>query len=194
MSKAVKVTLVEDDLDFAYLIQKLITKDERMFFLEHAVNHAAGVEAAVRLRPDVVVMDLNLSGSELDGIAAAKEIRLATDAKVVLLTSYEQPEIIIDASKRAFASGYVFKSQCTVLTDTIYKTSVSNTPQEVFIKELLLNELSYAERSVLNELLSGEVEAAAQSSQKTKANQKTSIFKKLGLRNTNELIHIFRNW
>jgi len=29
---------------------------------------------------------------------------------------------------------------------------------------------------------------------KTVANQKTNIFKKLGLKNTNELVHIFKDW
>jgi CheY-like chemotaxis protein len=76
-------------------------------------------EAARSMRPDVVLMDLNLSGDDLDGIDAAKEIRLATDAKVLLLTSYEKPDVVIQAAKRAFASGYIFKSQCKTLADDV---------------------------------------------------------------------------
>ena len=196
MSEKVKVLLVEDDSDFVFLIQKMINQDPHLDFIGYASNSVSGVEMAQRLRPDIVLMDLNLSGHELDGAAAAKEIRLKTDAKILLLTSYEQPEIIISQSKKAFASGYVFKSQCQTLTDVIYKTATSRTPQEQFIKELLLQELSHAERKVFNALLGENIDFA--SSKKTIDNQKTSIFKKLGLDGmkyrTKELIHIFRNW
>ena len=129
----------------------------------------------------------------MDGIEASKEIRLATDAKVLLLTSYEQPEIIINASKRAFASGCVFKSQCQTLTDTIHKTATSHTPQEQFIRELLMSDLTSAERSVLCDLLDGKIDTLSASSLKTIANQKTSIFKKFGLKSTSELVRVFRD-
>ena len=194
MSDVVRVLLVEDDRDFAFLIQKLIDKDDKLEFAGHADCRALGVEMAHRLKPNVVVMDLNLYGSELDGIDAAKEIRLATDAKVLLLTSYEQPEIIIEASKKAFASGYIFKSQCHTIADTIYKTAVSDTPQALFIKELLLSGLSAAERGVLNDLIEGNIQTLTSSSLKTIANQKTSIFKKIGVKSTGELVRLLKNW
>lgn len=52
-------------------------------------------------------MDLNLSCDELDGVEASREIRLRTNARVVILTAYEDPKIVTQACKRAFASGYV---------------------------------------------------------------------------------------
>lgn len=192
MRKKVSVMLVEDDADFAYLTKKMITQDPRLDFLAHISDRASGVETAKRVRPDIAVVDLNLSGAGLDGVEAAKEIKLTTGAKILLLTSFEQPDIIISASKRAFASGYVFKSQCQTLADTIYITATSRTPQEQFIKELALSELTPAERGVLGDLIGDN--ASCSSSQKTKANQKTSIFRKLGLKNTGELIRAFGDW
>lgn len=194
MSERVRVLLVEDDQDFVFLIQKIIRKDAKLDYLGHASDRESGLEMVRKLKPDIVVMDLNLSGSELDGIETAKEVRLTTDAKVLLLTSYEQPEIVINASKRSFASGYIFKSQCQTLADIINKTAVSVTPQALFIKQLLLSELTGAERSVLNNLIDKEANDLSVSSLKTIANQKTSIFKKLGLKNTDELIRVLRNW
>jgi DNA-binding NarL/FixJ family response regulator len=188
----IKVLLVEDDGDFAFLISKLIEDKDELEFLCHVPDRAAGVKKARKLHPDVVLMDLNLSGDDLDGIDAAKEIRLATDAKVLLLTSYEKPDVVIQAAKRAFASGYIFKSQCKSLADEVYKTATSRTPQEMFIRELLLDELSPAERGVLDGLLDGDVEGRTASSHKTLTNQKTSIFKKLGVKTTAELLRVFR--
>lgn len=190
MPDKINVLLVENDLDFVFLIRKMIEKDDTLHFVAYAENGADGVDLAGSLRPDIVLMDLNLSKGELDGVEAAKEIRLATNAKVLLLTSFEQPEIIVNASKKAFASGYIFKSQSQTLTDTIHRTAMGSTPQEQFIKELILQDLSPAERSVFDMMLGKEAET--HSAMKTIANQKTSIFKKLGLRNTGELLHIFR--
>ena len=110
MSALIKTLLVEDDRDFAFLLQKMIEKDERLEFTGHAEDKITGIEMAVKLKPDIVIMDLNLSGNELDGIETAKNIRLKTDAKILLLTSYEKHDVVINASKKAFASGYIFKN------------------------------------------------------------------------------------
>lgn len=190
MGDKIRVFLVEDDLDFVFLLQKMIEQDSALEFLTYAENKIAGIEITKRINPDIVLMDLNLSGSELDGIEAAKEIRLTTNAKVLLLTSFEEPEIVINASKKSYASGYIFKSQFQALSDVIKQTVNSRMPQEQFIKELILSDLSPAERSVLNLMLGDGHDL--KSTSKTIANQKTSIFKKLGLRNTNELLHLFR--
>jgi DNA-binding NarL/FixJ family response regulator len=192
MDKKVSVLLVENDRDFVFLIQKILEKDDKLKYVGHADSKKLGVQMAQQLKPDIVIMDLNLSGSELDGIEAAKEIRLTTAAKMLLLTSFEQSDIMLNASKKAFASGYIFKSQCQTLADTVYKTATSNTPQEMLIRELVLNELTSAERGILNDLISGEM--SAHSSSSTIANQKTSIFKKLGVKSTDDLVSVFKNW
>jgi DNA-binding NarL/FixJ family response regulator len=191
MPPQINVLLTEDDDDFAFLIGKLIEDDAALRLLGRARGREESLAMARELRPDVAVVDLNLSGSELDGIDAARDIVLSIHAKVLLLTSYEQPEIVINAAKRAFASGYVYKSQCKTLADTIRRTALSRTPQELFIRELLLSELTAAERAVVQALLGGNIDSVSLSSPKTITNQKTSIFKKLGLKSTDELLAVF---
>ena len=186
-----KVILVEDDPDFVYLIRQAVERCEALSFLGAARSGEEGVALTQNLQPDIVLMDLNLPGG-MDGIAAARAIRLATEARVLLLTSCEDPDTIIRASKQAFASGYIFKSQCQALVDVICRTAEAPTPQSALIKELVLSELSPAERGVVEMLLEGDV--ALSSAEKTIANQKTSIFRKLGLRSTAELVHVFRCW
>ncbi len=191
MPEAFSVLLVEDDPDFVYLIRRSIDQCAALRFLDAARRGDEGIALALKLKPDVVLMDLNLSGGT-DGVAAARAIRLETDARVLMLTSCEDPDTIIRASKRAFASGYIFKSQCQSLVDTICRTAEGPTPQAQFIKELVLSGLSAAERSVTEMLLKGGI--ALSSTEKTIANQKTSIFRKLALHSTAELTHIFKNW
>ena len=185
----IRILIVEDDPDFTTLIRAMIGRQADM----KAVGCCAGREEAVaeanRLLPDIVLMDLNLSPTQLDGVDAAREIRIETETKVILLTAFENPRVVTDACRRAFASGYVFKSQFSFLAETIRKTANGHTPQEHLINSLILTELSPAERSILAMMLGSDLHL--QSSQKTISNQKTSILKKLGLKSQKDLLHVF---
>lgn len=186
----VKILIVEDDPDFCFLIKDSLKKENDMEVCGTASAPDQALVLAQALSPEIVLMDLNLTASSLDGIQAAKNIRLKTDARVIILTAFENPQIITEACRRSFASGYIFKSQFSLLTETIRKTAGGRTPQEHLIASLILSELSPAEYSVF-ELLMGK-DLKLQSSPKTIANQKNNLLKKLGLSNQSELIHIFK--
>lgn len=192
MSKKIRAILVEDDSDFAFLIRKMIMAHENLLFSGWARSGDEALPLAESLLPDVALVDLNLTGHALDGVDVARRIRLSTKAKVLLLTAHEEPQIIIHASKRAFASGYIFKSQCQSLADTIEKTAAGTTAQAEMIKELVLTDLTHSERAVLKMILGAD--ANTYSAEKTIANQKTSVIKKLGVRNATELRALFGNW
>ncbi len=68
----------------------------------------AAVEAALRLRPDVVLLDLTMP--VLTGLQALREIRAAwPEARVVILTASDDEDSLFQASE-AGASGYLLKS------------------------------------------------------------------------------------
>lgn len=135
-------------------------------------------------------MDLSLNGSVDSGIEASRAIRLASDSKVLIFTSFEDPETVVQAAVRGLAHGYVFKSQFALLTEMIRSTASGPTPQQMMIESLILASLSPAERSVFESLMGKAV--SLHSSPKTIANQKTMILRKLDLPSIPALIHIFR--
>ena len=187
----IRVLIVEDDDDFAYLIQDQLTRQGDMEVAGRARDRRGALALAQSLEPQVVLMDLSLSAAQMDGVEAARDIRIATGAKVVILTVYEDPKVVLEASRRAFASGYVFKSQFALIPETVRATARGTTPQEWMILSLILDRLSTAERGVLDYILGRTPEPV--SSPKTMANQKTSILRKLGLHSQRELLQVFRS-
>ncbi len=189
IQKKIRVMSVEDDPDFRFLINALLEREQDFILVGSTDNRNDAIEMSRHVNPHIVLMDLNLvPGKELGGIEAAKEIRLASHAKVILLTAIEDPQVSIEASKKSFASGYIFKSQFELIPETLRATAWGSTPQEDFIKALILSELSVAEKTVLEMILGKDIRLL--SSDKTIANQKTKIFKKLGVRSGNDLVHL----
>lgn len=185
-----QLVLVEDDLDFQYLIRQTVEKEADMRVLACCTSAKAAVALADAEKPDLILMDLSLNGSLSSGIEACRAIRMATDCKVLIFTSFEDPDIVIQAAVRGLAHGYVFKSQFALLTEMIRSTATGPTPQQMMIQSLILACLSPAERSVFDNLMGKDV--SLHSSPKTIANQKTMILKKLDLPSVSTLIHIFR--
>ena len=194
MDKKVTVLLVDDESDFAYLVRDEIARDPRLDYLGYAADQDSGLEMARNLKPDIVVMDLYLTGSYYDGIEAAKEIRIKTDAKIIFLTGFENPDIMREANKKAFASGYVFKSQMNHISDIIYDAATKNTPHKLEIQESIRNELTPTELLILNSLIEGNSNVLNYSALKTITNHKTKIYRKLGLKSEKEVLHVFNNW
>jgi DNA-binding NarL/FixJ family response regulator len=72
-----------------------------------ASNGAEAVEHAIRLAPDVILMDIRMP--ELDGIAAVRQLlRAGVRARVLMLTTFDRDDYLYDAM-RAGASGFLVK-------------------------------------------------------------------------------------
>ena len=103
---AVRVLLVDDHDVFRRGLARLLAQ-EGLVVLGEASGGEAGVRLARELRPDVVLMDLNMPA--MDGIAATRALR-ATDAHacVLILTISEDDDAMLEALL-AGAVGYVLK-------------------------------------------------------------------------------------
>ncbi len=66
-----------------------------------------GVSKAAELRPDLVLMDINLRG-DMDGVAAAHEIRARLDIPVVYVTAYSD-DATLERAKITEPFGYILK-------------------------------------------------------------------------------------
>jgi two-component system chemotaxis response regulator CheY len=106
-SRANAKILVVDDALFMRTILKDILQANGFTNIIEAGDGAAAIDAYRKNKPDLVTMDVNMPGT--DGMAALKSI-VAMDptAKVIMVTSVEQKQIVQEAIKTG-AKDYVVK-------------------------------------------------------------------------------------
>jgi DNA-binding NarL/FixJ family response regulator len=104
----VTVVVVDDEPMVCAHLRTILGSAPDIEVVDEAHDGAAGVEAVVRSRPDVVLMDLRMP--VLDGIAAIERIvRLGNPPVVVVLTTFDADQYVLRAL-RAGAAGFLVKS------------------------------------------------------------------------------------
>ncbi len=108
MSYAPKKILVVDDASFMRTVLKDIIKGNGLASdIIEAADGVEGVKAYQTQKPDLVTMDVNMPRA--DGIQALRAImKIDPAAKVVMVTSVEQKQIVQDAMKLG-ARDYIVK-------------------------------------------------------------------------------------
>ena len=109
MSRPIRVILVDDQALVRAGFRMILEDQPDIEVIGEAADGKQGVEAAERLHPDVVVMDIRMP--ILDGIAATRRIvrdGVAPNARVLVLTTFDADENVIEAL-RAGASGFLLK-------------------------------------------------------------------------------------
>jgi diguanylate cyclase (GGDEF)-like protein/PAS domain S-box-containing protein len=101
-----RILIVEDERIIAIDLQRRL---ERCGYqvVGLATSAASAVEAASELKPDIILMDIMLSG-EVDGIDAATTIRTSSQIPVVFLTAFAD-ERTLERAKLAEPYGYLLK-------------------------------------------------------------------------------------
>lgn len=105
--ESIKLLLVEDHKMVRLGLSLVFENCDGIDIIAQADNGKDGVEAALKLKPDVVLMDIGLP--EIDGIRATELIKKQNhDIKVLIFTSRESDDDVFD-SLSAGADGYIMK-------------------------------------------------------------------------------------
>ncbi len=104
----IRVLIVDDHELFRQGVAAILSRNADIDVVGEADNGKIAIHKYRELRPDVVLMDINMPGC--DGLAATRELKaMDSNAKILILTVSDTEQTLFDAIK-AGASGYVLKN------------------------------------------------------------------------------------
>ncbi|WP_411106228.1 response regulator [Streptomyces sp. cmx-4-9] len=104
---AVRVLLVDDHQVVRRGLRTFLEVQDDIEVVGEASDGEEGVARAEELRPDVILMDVAMPGT--DGIEALRRLReLGNPARVLIVTSFTEQRTVVPAL-RAGAAGYLYK-------------------------------------------------------------------------------------
>ena len=101
-----RILVAEDDASFRDALESLLAADGRFEVVGHACNGEEAVELAQRLKPDAVIMDIEMP--VVDGVEATRA--LAPVLPVLAISGHDYEERVLDI-RHAGAADYVRKAR-----------------------------------------------------------------------------------
>ncbi|MDE2624600.1 MAG: two-component system response regulator NarL [Betaproteobacteria bacterium] len=107
-ASAATVLVIDDHPLFRKGVLQLLASAKTLTPVGEAENGEAGIEKALALEPDLILLDLNMKG-RLDGIATLEQLRARdVESRIVILTVSDDANDLV-AAIRAGADGYLLK-------------------------------------------------------------------------------------
>jgi DNA-binding NarL/FixJ family response regulator len=106
---AVKVLIVDDQAPFRMAARAVVDATDDFEVVGEAETGEASVQMAHELKPDLVLMDVNLPG--INGLDATRQILADLNPVVVLLLSTYEAEEYAPRAAECGASAYIPKSE-----------------------------------------------------------------------------------
>jgi DNA-binding NarL/FixJ family response regulator len=211
-TKKCRVLLVDDHPIVRQGLALLIDREPDLSVCGEAEGAHSAFHAITTLRPDLVVLDISLSGP--DGLDVLKEIRTKTTNLPVLILSMHDESIYAERAMRAGANGYIMKQEATekvlvairrILQGEVYLSDrLTNTMLQQYVRGALpaksspLVNLTDRELEVFRLIGEGhgtrQIADELHLSVKTIESYQAHIKEKLSLRNARELVQRAIQW
>jgi DNA-binding NarL/FixJ family response regulator len=203
----IRILLADDYEVVRQGLRRILESREDWEICGEATDGRDAVELAIKLKPDVVVMDLSMR--ELNGLEATRRIRRALPCtEALIFTARESVELIREALA-AGARGYILKSETGQRIIEAIESLAAHQPYFTpLVSETLLNAflakgsrregaasgaLTKRERMVIRLLAEGrgnkEVASALGISHKTVESHRSAIRRKLRLHSIADIVH-----
>jgi DNA-binding NarL/FixJ family response regulator len=204
----IRILVADDHTLVRQGIGKLLNSEQDMEVIGDAANAAEAVEQAVRLRADVVLMDVAMPG--ISSFEATRQIKKDSPSSRVLFLSMYDDEDYLGEAMQCGASGYVLKdTPAPQLVAAVRDVARGGTFLSARMLEQLVDDfrarskgetrvprfgtLTPRERDVLKFLAEGqsvkEIAGELGLSVKTIEAHKFNLMRKLGIHNKAQLVH-----
>ncbi len=205
----IRVLVADDHPVFRYGMRALLSAEPDIELVGEAADGEEAIQLAASLRPDVILMDLNMPGT--NGIEATRRILEAgpqEEVGILMLTMFEDDDSVF-AAMRVGARGYVLKGadgtetlraiRAVARGEAIFGPSIARrltqyfaAPRQEAVATRAFPELTERERDILALIARGYTNTAIADrlylSPKTVRNYVSSIFAKLQVADRAEAI------
>lgn len=134
----IKVLIVEDDQEWLRGLTAFLNSEPDMAIVASADTSDGALAAMAECEIDVVLMDIMLASS-VEGIWLTSQITTSSAARVIMLTSLEDKEMIFEAF-RAGAVDYHIKSEFKGIPDAIRSAFLKRSPINPDVAEKMREE------------------------------------------------------
>jgi DNA-binding NarL/FixJ family response regulator len=197
VNETVRILIVDDHQIFRDGLKLLLESAAENSVVGEAETGAEAVRLAGELKPDVILMDLQMP--EIDGIEATRQIlQRLPEAKILILTMFDDDQSVF-AAMRAGALGYILKGvkrdkmlravEAVASGEAIFSADIATRMIEFFTQlhapasPAAFPELTEREREILSYLArsykNSEIAEALVISSKTVRNHVSNILSKL---------------
>ena len=136
MKNRIRILIADDHAMVRMGLRVLLETEPDLEVVGEAKNGEAAVAEALRLRPDVVVMDLMMP--RMDGIEATRELAArAPDAKVLLLTTFSTSDGLAEALAAGARGAFMKSVEDTALIAAIRKVAAGETAIAPDVRRLI---------------------------------------------------------
>ena len=104
---SLKIMIVEDEIIVAKDIQRILKKLGYEAF-DPFVQGKKALDAIEKLNPDLILLDINLKGSDMDGIQVAEQVCQNYQIPVIFLTAFSD-KATLERAKLTEPYGYIIK-------------------------------------------------------------------------------------
>lgn len=209
----IRILIADDHSMVRQGLKQILELEQDLVVIAQASNGEDAVRQAKQLKPDIILMDINMPG--MNGLQAIRELKSASCSfKIIVLTLHQDREYLFKTLQMG-AEGYVLKdAEASVLVDAI--RSVYNGQsyiQPVMTTELVkeFNRMTTQEkdkngeksltprelevlRLIAEGMLNKEIAQKLYISEKTVKNHVSNIFRKLNVSDrTQAAIYAFKN-
>ncbi len=129
------ILLIDDDPDLLTLLSMILKKEG--YQVEVAEDGESGLEMAVQLQPDLILLDIMMPG--VDGWEACREIRKITTAPIIYLTAKREESDIVRGLQLG-ADDFIPKPfrrhELTARIEAVLRRSRPDTPEEDVVYEI----------------------------------------------------------
>jgi len=209
MGERKTILIIDDHPLFRDGLVSLLSRQTGYDVVGETAEGEKGIEKAGKLHPDLVIMDISLP--DMNGIDAVRRIRTSwPEIKVIVLSMHSKIDFITDAF-RAGASGYLTKDstgekllECLeavimgeyymdmAVAQSVVKNILVTKEAKARVQGTAYSTLTHREQEIMHLLAEGlstkQVADKLFISQKTVENHRASIFRKLNIHSTMELV------